>query len=272
MEKLLHEQLRDVDKSECSAVMLSGLTGLEARCDIQCAKCISKQHDALADRIEREYIPCQRDQEGKPWRIGDPCIYHDQAAVIHGFGDGDAVCISDAYECDPPLYIWVNNGELSRPAPKVLDADDVEIKAGETLYRITTGEPVTVEALENVKCMEVLDAKGDSWNAQFLTHERPVFDANGERICKGDTVWDLDSGERLHVEEFANRECGLVQCSNEEGGDCEDYDARRLTHREPDSLEKLRDDLYTLAARDDGDIEVEIVIFADRLTALIERG
>lgn len=199
-------------------------------------------------------------------------IRHINLGDGHGFGDGDAVCISDAYECDPPLYIWVNNGELSRPAPKVLDADDVEIKAGETLYRITTGEPVTVEALENVKCMEVLDAKGDSWNAQFLTHERPVFDANGERICKGDTVWDLDSGERLHVEEFANRECGLVQCSNEEGGDCEDYDARRLTHREPDSLEKLRDDLYTLAARDDGDIEVEIVIFADRLTALIERG
>jgi len=50
------------------------------------------------------------------------------------------------------------------------------------------------------------------------------------------------------------------------------YKPEALTHREPDSLEKLRDDLYTLAARDAGDIEAEIVIFADRLTALIEIG
>lgn len=174
---------------------------------------------------------------------------------------------------DPP---YMKDEFVKRPAPKVLDADGVEIKVGDTVYP-TYGiyQGILSNVLDADDEAAILIDVGNSFEKYArtaLTHELPVFDANGERICKGDTVWDLDSGERLHVEEFVNRECGLVQCSNEEDGDCEDHDARRLTHREPDSLEKLRDDLYTLAARDDGDIEVEIVIFADRLTALIERG
>lgn len=103
--------------------------------------------------------------------------------------------------------------------------------------------------------------------------KRPVFDANGERICKGDTVWDLDSGKRLHVEEFANRECGLVQCSNEEDGDCEDHDARRLTHREPDSLEKLLERMEEYAQKNEGYIDgSKVGDFSKELRALIERG
>ena len=48
-----------------------------------------------------------------------------------------------------------------------------------------------------------------------------------------------------------------VQCSNEEDGYCEDHDAHKLTHRKPDSLDKLRDDFQSII---------------DRLTALMERG
>lgn len=38
-----------------------------------------------------------------------------------------------------------------------------------------------------------------------------------------------------------------------------------LTHREPDTLEKLRDAMK-------GSMSSEVRIYADRLTALIERG
>ena len=155
-------------------MMLSGLTGLEVRCDAQCTKCISKQYDALADRIEREHIPYQRDQEGKPWRIGDPCIYHDKAAVIRGFGDGDSVNIMDTYECDPPLYIWVNNGELSRPAPKVLDADDMEIKVRDVVYKLSDGTKWRVEDIHTKEpriTVKQLNTDKDVCGGWFLANE-----------------------------------------------------------------------------------------------------
>ena len=84
-------------------------------------------------------------------------------------------------------------------------------------------------------------------------------------------MWDLDTLEKLYVEEFANRKCGLIQCYNEKDGYCEDHNANRLTHREPDSLEKLRDDLMAAHESWDGDPN-KLVDYADRLTALIERG
>ena len=102
--------------------------------------------------------------------------------------------------------------------------------------------------------------------------EHKVLDADGVEIKVGDTVWDLDSGEKLTVVEFANREHGIIQCSNEEDEYYGDHDAHKLTHRIPDSLEKLRDDM-----REFVDTEYKIPggtktnEWLDRLTAIMER-
>lgn len=93
--------------------------------------------------------------------------------------------------------------------------------------------------------------------------EPKVLDADGVEIKVGDTVWGLDSGEKLTVVEFANREHGIVQCSNGEDEYYGDHDAHRLTHREPDSLKKLRDDLKRKYGSNSS--------WVKRLTAIMER-
>ena len=104
-------------------------------------------------------------------------------------------------------------------------------------------------------------------------HELKILDADGVEIKVGDTVWDLDSGEKLTVVEFANREHGIIQCSNEEDEYYSDHDAHRLTHREPDSLKKLRDDMNyrIIEGTYPGTAHEYLCQCADRLTAIMER-
>lgn len=109
--------------------------------------------------------------------------------------------------------------------------------------------------------------------------EHKVLDADGVEIKVGDTVWDLDSGEKLTVVEFANREHGIIQCSNEEDEYYGDHDAHRLTHREPDSLEKLQRDMSSAIKSVKGQlfecdrhINMDTVEkWSERLTALVKR-
>ncbi len=109
--------------------------------------------------------------------------------------------------------------------------------------------------------------------------EHKVLDADGGEIKVGDTVWDLDSGEKLTVVEFANREHGIIQCSNEEDEYYGDHDAHRLTHREPDSLEKLQRDMSSAIKSVKGQlfecdrhINMDTVEkWSERLTALVKR-
>lgn len=115
--------------------------------------------------------------------------------------------------------------------------------------------------------------------------ESKVLDADGVEIKVGDTVWDLDSGEKLTVVEFANREHGIIQCSNEEDEYYSDHDAHRLTHREPDSLKKLRDDTtkpprqyyadfigHDVGLKDDEEINSAVhKHIIDRVVAIMER-
>lgn len=129
-------------------------------------------------------------------------------------------------------------------------------------YRFGNGVLIYQKGIAEFVCCEASDLKRQA---------PKVLDAYGEVICKGDTVWDVNSGEKLTVQEFANIECGLVQCCDEDG-DCEDYDAHNLTHREPDSLEKLRDDMEKYIGKGLFDPEKQYSIALNRLTALIERG
>lgn len=129
--------------------------------------------------------------------------------------------------------------------------------------RFEDGEPVQFgdvvrTEFGNVECVAieyneydawVKDGTDNDWNSSIAadmlakSHRlQKVLDADGVEIKVGDTVWDLCNGEKLTVVEFANREHGLIQCSHADDGDCDDFDAYRLTHREPDSLKKLRAD------------------------------
>lgn len=100
--------------------------------------------------------------------------------------------------------------------------------------------------------------------------EPKILDADGVEINVGDTVWLTTSGKKLRVDGFTPWK--YVRCSNPEiDGDHEaglNFAPESLTHREPDSLEKLREDMQKSY-----DISGVIVLgrYLDRLTAIMER-
>lgn len=94
-----------------------------------------------------------------------------------------------------------------------------------------------------------------------------VLDADGVPIEVGDTVWGIISGNKLVVATL--KEDGFI------GQDGIVRAGELYTHREPDSLEKLRDDIaewradYTLP---DSEWGIKMADWLDRLDAIIERG
>ena len=219
MKKLLHERLKEYANNKHSLVCddFIQLVGLE--CTGQsCTDCGREVFNLFVDEIERYYIPRPCDQEGKPWKIGDPISPLNATSDSHVTGyiyDGKEWYLQ---------YRWVGRDNerdelvryCKRPQPKVLDADSVETKEGDTVWSRAGVEYIVIE---------------------------------------------IESESRVHlripgeIESFVIMPC-----------DC-------LTHKEPDSLEKLRDDmkrwLEYFPIEADG---IAIKEWSDRLSALIEKS
>lgn len=103
--------------------------------------------------------------------------------------------------------------------------------------------------------------------------EPKILDADGVEINVGDTVWLTTSGKKLRVDGFTPWK--YVRCSNPEiDGDHEaglNFAPESLTHREPDSLEKLRDDIDIYVRNGWNISQPKAEEFASRLTAIMER-
>ena len=158
---------------------------------------------------------------------------------------------------EPEEFAWLSSDErVKRPAPKVLDADWVEIRVGDTVYevegtdhaykvvgvRVGDGDPLTPTV---VTCDE-----GDGTSEHFMplqiTHRAPVLAADGKPLEVGQTVWDKDSGDRLIV--GAIEDGGhTVTCRYADLGDSAipthgSWSPCNLTHELPDSWERLEAD------------------------------
>lgn len=89
-------------------------------------------------------------------------------------------------------------------------------------------------------------------------HEPKVLDADGVPIEVGDTVWVKHSGVKQVITRIEN---GNVH--GDVGHEPTPLDPTCLTHREPDSLSKLRDDLENKYGKESQ--------WVKRLTAIMER-
>lgn len=130
------------------------------------------------------------------------------------------------------------------------DADGVEIKRGDEVWRTSYAAKESGSLIVESICDEGVytdlrvDGKAILFYPSELTHEKPVFDANGERICKGDTVWGVTSGCKFEVIGIPDQyQYPTVDIRNVETGSTGGIDADKLTHREPDTLEKVLDDI-----------------------------
>lgn len=92
-----------------------------------------------------------------------------KTAYGFNFGVGGRVSICS----DKGSHVRLPNGEhVKRPASKVLDADGVEIKVGDTVWHVY-GSEWLVEELNRygVRCFD--GAKRRTFSPTFLTHTRP---------------------------------------------------------------------------------------------------
>lgn len=201
-DKLLHERLReavtaDVYDFVCGGTEIAFLWEDEAL--------------ALADEIERQYIPLPRFPDGESVCIG--------CAVYGGIVDGWCVWDDGAFQLNDEEGNVIQDGDpgdfAKRPDTNALDVDGVETKAGDTVWYHdkVDGGPV-----------------GEPMNVT-------------EVLCDGTLVF--------------------------EGGGA--MPARLVTHREPDSLEKLRDYVEECRQQECGSARDTYSEIADRLTALMER-
>lgn len=204
MNKLLHERLREYAENK-------RMLGFKCeRCDV--IGLGTSEALALAEEIEKYYIPRPRFEDGEPLRLGDEV----EDGTIHeiAFWDDGTIILLD--ETPETIYEVSAGCFIKRPESKVLDADGVEIKVG-------------------------------------------------------DTVWIIESGAKGKVEE-SKKDRAYIKCDD---GWLADVHVSNLTHREPDSLEKLRDDLRDLIPfipADEFTVNAsDLISITNRLTAIMER-
>lgn len=255
MEKLLHERLREHNPSDeyGRIFIIDKFTSMELGC-------LAAIH--LANEIEHYYIPkAQHEREIMELSEAQSESAHktmSEWAKHHSmiWGKGDTITQ------------WL--GKNYAPLPRYEDGEPVS-KGCEVEGGIVDGW-----LLWDDGAFSLYDCEGsilqDAVPGEHVKRPQPkIYDADGEEIKVGDTVWDLKSPIRKKhtvIEVIPDDNCVI----------CEDkltYTPDLLTHKEPDSLEKLRDDMSKFRANTHfASLETEEPFdkFLDRLSALIERS
>lgn len=214
MKKLLHERLPEIKNSDCES--LAAVAGI--KCHAFCNKyaCHKEIYRALADEIEKYYGPKPRDPEGNPVHKD---MEVDGGVVSHWnvSEDGSWTIFDNDYE---EIQCGDKDEPIRLPEPKVLDAEGVPCKKGETVWRLidsTKWEVTDIHPTEPRISVRQLDTEKEVVGGWFLASE--------------------------------------------------------YSHREPDSLEKLRDDMnYSIVEGTyPGTAHEYLRRCAKRLTAIMER-
>lgn len=189
------------------------------------------------------------------------------------FENGD--CITD----------WLNRWFVPRPLyedgePVSFDDSDIDWGRIDGFYAnaITSDGQVLAIGERNI-C-----AKAEMTDEGLIKRKSSkVLDADGVEIEVGDTVWyaqgvgSRDNGRPWTVIELQSPKCiylgrGYVHSEGEYAETVSGEAPDMLTHREPDSLKKLRDDIKKQADRYEYSGFTQVWEWYDRLAALIERG
>lgn len=138
--------------------------------------------------------------------------------------------------------------------------------------------------LRNGGCCQMQDADGNICNVfhgKRVKRRAPeVLGADGLPLDEDDTVYGMDREQHRYTvqvpysinEAIGQRFC--VQCYDHDEGNITWIDPSMLTHTPPDTLERLRDDMYRTAEewREADSVSIpDMNHWADRLAALIER-
>lgn len=145
---------------------------------------LEKQVADLRAELADAEVPTERErqildmwplfEDGEYVRIGDAVeAHHGGAITIEAieFSRGE-VCVKDAKDGDWDTSMYAMH-PLKRPAPKVLDADGVEIKAGDTVRTLDGLEGVVTKVEDGAVYIAYESDYAQCEEADNLTHARP---------------------------------------------------------------------------------------------------
>ena len=209
-------------------------------------------YDELLDALDRRLMP-----EGMEWLVEAWPRFEDGELVRVGdefMGkDGKTYTVKQIrfmgfyfslYDfCDERPQFRADYGErVKRPAPKVLDADGVEIELGDDLYSVEGGLKLHVGVIDtrNGKIATAEMYALDKWaDPAMYTHRAPVLAADGRPLREGETVYFVGWDLARTVEKVEGDSVWIT-------GRKEPADASQLTHERPDSFEQLEKDANDL--------------------------
>lgn len=176
-------------------------------------------------------------------------------------------------------------GEIERyyiPRPRFEDGEPVQF--GDVALVCDDIGDVVEMVFYDGSCQQVRIAfEGDSSATHYMCIDGEFVKRPAPKVLDADGV-PIEVGDWVYTEAVLRRKVakvGTERCLGMEDWDGSPWvmfgngswmHAHDITHREPDSLEKLRDDMRGYADGGVSCIEDDMRTFADRLTALMERG
>lgn len=274
MEKLLHERLREWAKDNCYAPV--PIIALKDECNEAAIDAFTM----IADEIEREYIPRPRYEDGEVLKNGGEieCYGRAETVVSYLVSSNCPVPFATLHlKCGASYNVSLDK-PLKRPQPKVYDADGEKINVGDTVWSVQNGKQAVVSATgqfetEYSKGNVMLEGVSECYKGMLFTHKEPVLDADGVPIKVEDTVWHI-KGDGTWPYRVVDIKEGTVACITPKcPGLTAWQDPKDLTHKEPDSVKKICDDMEAWLEYPPMEAEgIAIGKWRDRLSALIERG
>ncbi|MEF2593751.1 MAG: hypothetical protein U0M51_04320 [Eggerthellaceae bacterium] len=219
---------------------------------------------AMRCRLMPEGMEWPRYESGEPVRPGDKLLDKDgdwfeavsfvftcdwwsiRGYQTEGFGD-----LND--KTRRTLEGMSYGARVKRPEPRVLDADGVEIRIGDTVCGTRDMESMRVVDTDSRECgfkRIKCEKEGDGfffYCADELTHQLPVLAADGKPLREGDTVYEVEGTGRaykvlgIRVDNCDPLTSTVVTCDD---GDwtSENFLPSQLTHERPESWERLEED------------------------------
>ena len=217
--------------------------------------------DALLEKLSERLMP-----EGMEWLIeswprfdaNEPLRWDDEYVNGNGgvsplrhvslYADGRAMLGKGKVK-----VVLAPGERAKRPAPKVVDADGVEIRVGDTVWfadgSLEDYDPHIVESVNadpRLLRIETIKLKGCNYPfpASSFTHRAPVLAADGKPLKEGDKVWSTAGefdGERT-VKDVCKDPDEQSYAMFEERGEPWSCLCCLLAHEQPDTWERLEHD------------------------------
>ena len=209
--------------------------------------------EEIRKRLMPEGYEWPRYESGEPLRYEDRYVYDGRERDVwhidfDSYGE-PTILNKDGTRSHPDKC-----ERVKRPAPKVLDADGAEIRVGDTVYSAENGTEYEVCEAKLPRVTVEYWCAGISAHSSIvpslLTHRAPVLAADGKPLREGETVWSVNTGEKLEVVGFDGdyvkcRYDGMDDGIPEHGS----WHPHELTHERPDSWERLEEDAGCTATK-----------------------